>query len=174
MNYELLIIVIYALFFAIIALFIFLYIKRKSRMEKEYIKKEFDYNNPLEDSDEDSLANYENVDDYIILPSKTRNDSNSFDSIDDFLNNFSFRDEDYQELYEDVKVNRTEEVVNILIGQKAYIFLANGNKLYDGEKIVLRIDDHDYNGVIVKSNYERDLSSLKTEPKPLYIVKIIS
>ena len=37
-------------------------------------------------------------------------------------------------------------------------FLANGNKLENGTKIVLRIDDKDYDGVVVKANYEKDLS----------------
>ena len=63
--------------------------------------------------------------------------------------------------------------MNVLIGNKAYIFLANGNKLSNGEKIILSIDNKNYPGVVVKSNYSRDLSSLKILPKPLIVVKRI-
>ena len=70
--------------------------------------------------------------------------------------------------------NDIAEVVNILIGNKSYIFLANGNKLNNGERIILSIEDRNYPGVVVKSNYDRDLSTLKILPKPLIIVKKIN
>ena len=74
-----------------------------------------------------------------------------------------------------VKVtNNISEVLNVLIGNKAYIFLANGNKLNNGEKIMLSIDNKVYPGVVVKSNYNRDLSALKILPKPLIVVKKVN
>ena len=81
---------------------------------------------------------------------------------------------DYTISISPVKANTTvSEVLNILIGNKAYIFLANGNKLNNGEKIILNINEKEYPGIVVKSNYRRDLSSLKVLPKPLVIVKKI-
>ena len=70
--------------------------------------------------------------------------------------------------------NDLTEVVNVLIGKKAYIFLANGNKLDNGTKIILKIDDKNYNGTVVRGNYERDLTSLKAQPRALVVVKILN
>ncbi len=71
-------------------------------------------------------------------------------------------------------ISNVEEVLNVLIGDKAYIFLANGNKLNNGEKIILSIDNKNYPGVVVKSNYNRDLTALKILPKPLIVIKKIN
>ena len=155
----------------------------KHKKEKDAMNRDYDYGNSNEESDEESLADYENSDNYIMLPER-KGDATTFDSIDDFLNNFSFREDNYDVPPEDdsfdytvsitpIKSNLTE-VVNVLIGKKSYIFLANGNKLDNGTKIVLRIDDKNYNGTIVKANYERDLTSLSSKPRPLDVVKIIN
>ena len=155
----------------------------KNKKEKDAMNRDYDYGNSNEESDEESLADYENSDNYIMLPER-KGDATTFDSIDDFLNNFSFREDNYDVPPEDdsfdytvsitpIKSNLTE-VVNVLIGKKSYIFLANGNKLDNGTKIVLRIDDKNYNGTIVKANYERDLTSLSSKPRPLDVVKIIN
>ena len=106
------------------------------------------------------------------------------------LSNFSFREDDYDVVKKEkpkakkvdytVSINpikaaaKHEEVINVLIGKKSYIFLANGNKLDIGTKIILRIDDKDYNGVVVKTNYERDLSTLDSLPRDLNVVKILN
>jgi len=159
----------------------------KNKKEKDAMNRDYDYGNSNEESDEESLADYENTDDYIMLPERS-GDSTSFDSLDDFLNNFSYREDDYdiEEEIEAEPINldytvsltpvktSSTEVVNVMIGSKAYIFLANGNHLQNGQKVVLRINDKNYNGVVVKENYERDLSSLSSKPKPLDVVEIIN
>lgn len=204
MSFELRMILIYTVIFAIIGLFVWLYIITKNKRENDKINKDIDYSNDYDDPDDDNLSSYE---DY--TPSTLGSRRNDFisDELDDFLNNFTYReylDDEYEDVIEEsiednsakekvmeeaknistnfdytisispVKANTTvSEVLNILIGNKAYIFLANGNKLNNGEKIILNINEKEYPGIVVKSNYRRDLSSLKVLPKPLVIVKKI-
>ncbi len=211
MSFEIKMILIYTIIFVIIGLFIWLYITTKNKKEEEKINRDIDFSNDNDDPDDDSLANYE---DYVHrgLGAPKKSDEYVTDEIDDFINNFTYRDEIDTEKYEEVieqnldvnesnekareevmeeaknipnnfdytlsitpiKVTNTiSEVLNVLIGNKAYIFLANGNKLNNGEKIILSIDDKNYPGVVVKSNYSRDLSALKILPKPLIVVKKI-
>ncbi len=206
MSFEIKMIIIYTIIFVIIGLFIWLYITAKNKREDEKINKDIDFYNDNDDPEDDSLSNY---DEYVhrSLGVSKKNDDYITDSIDDFINNFTYRDSEFEDVIEQsmnneeensakeeieqeaknipndfdytisispVKVtNNISEVLNVLIGNKSYIFLANGNKLNNGEKIILSIDDKAYPGVVVKSNYNRDLSTLKILPKPLIVVKKI-
>ena len=204
MSFELRMILIYTVIFAIIGLFVWLYIITKNKRENDKINKDIDYSNDYDDPDDDNLSSYE---DYTPGTLGSRRNDFISDELDDFLNNFTYReylDDEYEDVIEEsiednsakekvmeeaknistnfdytisispVKANTTvSEVLNILIGNKAYIFLANGNKLNNGEKIILNINEKEYPGIVVKSNYRRDLSSLKVLPKPLVIVKKI-
>ena len=188
MSFELKMILIYTLIFAIIGVFIWAFISYKNKKDKKDIDREYDLSTDNDQDDDLTLSDYENMDTYI--PISRSSNSTEFDSIDDFLNNFSFREDDYDVIKEEDNINdnmdytisidpiksasKNNEVINVLIGKKAYIFLANGNKLENGTKIVLRIDDKDYDGVVVKANYEKDLSTLNTLPKNLEVVKIIN
>ncbi len=206
-------IIIYTIIFVIIGLFIWLYVITKNKREAEKINKDIDFSNDEIDPDDETLADYENYE-YHSLGSR-RNDDYVSDELDDFINNFTYREtteDDYRYTYEDepeekiiveqnekakeevreqaknipnnfdytisitpIKVtNNISEVLNVLVGDKAYIFLANGNKLNNGEKIILSIDNKNYPGIVVKSNYNRDLSALKMLPKPLIVVKKIN
>ena len=206
MDFEIKMIIIYTIIFIIIGLLIWLYIVTKNKSEEAKMNKDIDFSSDDNDPEDDSLSNYE---DYVHrglgVPKKT--DEYVTDEIDDFINNFTYRESDYEdiiernieddsnkakeEVIEEAKnipnnfdytisitpikaTNNISEVLNILIGNKAYIFLANGNKLNNGEKIILSIDNKNYPGVVVKSNYGRDLSSLKILPKPLVVVKKIN
>lgn len=207
MSFEFKMIIIYTIIFVIIGLFIWLYIITKNKREEDKINKDIDFSNDNDDPEDDTLSNYE---DYVHrgLGTPKKSDDYVTDEIDDFINNFTYRDSEYEdiiqenldkldndtrakeELMEEAKnipnnfeytmsitpikvTNNISEVLNVLIGNKAYIFLANGNKLSNGEKIILSIDNKNYPGVVVKSNYSRDLSSLKILPKPLIVVKKI-
>ena len=199
MSFELRMIIIYTIIFVIIGLFIWLYITTKNKREDEKISRDIDFSNDNDDPEDDSLSDY---DEYVhrVLGS-SRKDDYLTDEIDDFINNFTYRESDFENVIErsmkesendeDTEVesvsddytiselpvnvnNDIAEVVNILIGNKSYIFLANGNKLNNGERIILSIEDRNYPGVVVKSNYDRDLSTLKILPKPLIIVKKIN
>ena len=202
MSFELRMIIIYTIIFVIIGLFIWLYITTKNKREDEKITRDIDFSNDNDDPEDDSLSDY---DEYVhrVLGS-SRKDDYLTDEIDDFINNFTYRESDFENVIEQsmkesennqdtqdtqlesvsddytiselpVNVNNDiAEVVNILIGNKSYIFLANGNKLNNGERIILSIEDRNYPGVVVKSNYDRDLSTLKILPKPLIIVKKIN
>ena len=203
MSFELRMIIIYTIIFVIIGLFIWLYITTKNKREDEKITRDIDFSNDNDDPEDDSLSDY---DEYVhrVLGS-SRKDDYLTDEIDDFINNFTYRESDFENVIEqsmkesenesennnDTQVesvsddytiselpvnvnNDIAEVVNILIGNKSYIFLANGNKLNNGERIILSIEDRNYPGVVVKSNYDRDLSTLKILPKPLIIVKKIN
>lgn len=198
MSFELRMIIIYTIIFVIIGLFIWLYITTKNKRENEKISRDIDFSNDNDDDPEDdSLSNYDEYEHRSLSPSR-RNDYLT-DEIDDFINNFTYRESDFEEVIEKsinesnnndevesvsddytiselpVNVNNDiAEVINILIGNKSYIFLANGNRLNNGEKIILSIEDKNYPGIVVKSNYDRDLSTLKILPKPLIVVKKIN
>ncbi len=187
MSFELKMILIYTIIFVIIGLFIWLFISLKNKKDKEDVSRDYDLSTS-DDTDPDDiiLSDYEEMDHYITIPSRT---GTGYDSIDDFLNNFSYREDDYDidedfEKKEDnidytISINpikmatKSSEVINVLIGKKAYIFLANGNKLDNGTKIILKIDDKNYNGIVVRTNYEKDLSTLETLPRELEVVKIV-
>ena len=203
-------IIIYTIIFILIGLFLWLYIINRNRKEADKITKDFDIDTDDNDPDDEHLSDYE---DYVPRSlGKPRDDDYVSNELDDFINNFTYRDYDDQRYesyveepddYEDtnekaieevreqaknipnnfdytisitpVKVtSNISEVLNVLIGNKAYIFLANGNKLNNGEKIILSIDNKNYPGVVVKSNYNRDLSALKILPKPLIVVKKVN
>ena len=189
MNFEIKMIIIYTVIFTLIGLFVWLFVVLKNKKDKNNIDREYDFaTNDENDEDDTTLADYDNYDDYITIPeigSKTE-----YDSLDDFFSNFSYREDDYDVVKEEPKINDEKidytisinpikasmkhmEVINVLIGKKSYVFLANGNKLDIGTKIILRIDNKDYNGVVVKTNYERDLSTMNSLPRDLDVVKIV-
>jgi hypothetical protein len=199
MSFELRMIIIYTIIFVIIGLFIWLYITTKNKREDEKITRDIDFSNDNDDPEDDSLSDYDEYVHHVL--GSSRKDDYLTDEIDDFINNFTYRESDFENVIEqsmkesenneDTEVesisddytiselpvnvnNDIAEVVNILIGNKSYIFLANGNKLNNGERIILSIEDRNYPGVVVKSNYDRDLSTLKILPKPLIIVKKIN
>jgi len=64
-----------------------------------------------------------------------------------------------------------QEVVNVLINKKNYMFLANGNKVSKGEHIKLVLNKKIYFGLITKGNYMRDIKSLKSKPHKLIVIK---
>ena len=64
-----------------------------------------------------------------------------------------------------------QEVVNVLIKKKNYMFLANGNKVSKGEHIKLVLNKKIYFGLITKGNYMRDIKSLKNKPHKLIVIK---
>ena len=79
-----------------------------------------------------------------------------------------------QEIVEDlevVKKERQEEVVNLLINKKNYIFLANNNHLEKNDHIKVVINNKIYFAVVTKANYYRDINSMKVKPRKLIIVK---
>lgn len=207
MSFEFKMIIIYTIIFVIIGLFIWLYITAKNKREDEKISRDIDFSSDNDDPEDDSLSNY---DEFVhrSLGTSRKNDDYLTDEIDDFINNFTYRDSEFENVIEESINNEEEvsnakeeieeeaknipsefdytilatpvevtndisEVINVLIGNKSYIFLANGNKLNNGEKIILNIDNNNYPGVVVKSNYNRDLSTLKILPKPLVVVKKI-
>lgn len=64
-----------------------------------------------------------------------------------------------------------QEVVNVLINKKNYMFLANGNKVNKGEHIKLVLNKKIYFGLITKGNYMRDIRPLKNKPYKLIVIK---
>jgi len=64
-----------------------------------------------------------------------------------------------------------QEVVNVLINKKNYMFLANGNKVSKGEHIKLVLNKKIYFGLITKGNYVRDIKALKNKPHKLIVIK---
>jgi len=71
----------------------------------------------------------------------------------------------------ETKESKLEDVVNVLINKRNYIFLANNNVVSKNDHIKLILDGKVYFGTITKANYQRDVSTLKTKPRKLIIVK---
>ena len=75
---------------------------------------------------------------------------------------------------EEVKENENtdlQEVVNVIINKKNYIFLANNNVVSKVEHVKILLNKKIYYGLITKGNYKRDIKSLKSKPYKLVIIK---
>ena len=101
MSFEIKMIIIYTIIFVIIGLFIWLYIITKNKREEEKMNRDIDFSNDNDDPEDDSLSNYE---DYIHRGLGTPKNTDGYvtDEIDDFINNFTYRDEIDTEKYETV------------------------------------------------------------------------
>lgn len=78
---------------------------------------------------------------------------------------------DNDEVIEEASETDLQEVVNVLINKKNYMFLANNNKVSKGEHIKLLLNKKIYYGLITKANYMRDMKPLKNKPYKLIIIK---
>lgn len=78
---------------------------------------------------------------------------------------------DNDKVIEEANETDLQEVVNVLINKKNYMFLANNNKVSKGEHIKLLLNKKIYYGLITKSNYMRDIKPLKNKPYKLIIIK---
>lgn len=78
---------------------------------------------------------------------------------------------DNDEVIEEASETDLQEVVNVLINKKNYMFLANNNKVSKGEHIKLLLNKKIYYGLITKANYMRDIKPLKNKPYKLIIIK---
>lgn len=70
-----------------------------------------------------------------------------------------------------IKQEKLEEVVNVLINKRNYIFLANNNIVSKNDRLKVVIDNKIYFGVVTKANYIRDINLMKIKPRKLIIVK---
>ena len=97
-------IIIYTIIFVIIGLFIWLYITTKNKREDEKITRDIDFSNDNDEPEDDSLSDY---DEYVhrVLGS-SRKDDYLTDEIDDFINSFTYRESDFENV---VKVERFEK-----------------------------------------------------------------
>ena len=122
-------ILIYTCIFALLGFIIWVFVVLKNKKDKKNINREYDYttDNDL-DEEEATLSDYEDYDDFITIPERYGT-STEFDSIDDFLSNFSYREDDYDVVKEEkpatkkvdytVSINpikaaaKHEEVINV-------------------------------------------------------------
>ena len=111
-------IIIYTIIFVIIGLFIWLYITAKNKREDEKINKDIDFYNDNDDPEDDSLSNY---DEYVhrSLGVSKKNDDYITDSIDDFINNFTYRDSEFEDVIEQSMNNEEENSAKEEIEQEA-------------------------------------------------------
>lgn len=66
-------------------------------------------------------------------------------------------------------ISNIEDVVNVQIKGKNYIFLANGNNPNAGEDVIIILNGREYPATITKGVYQKDINSLKIKPKDLII-----
>ena len=99
MSFEFKMIIIYTIIFVIIGLFIWLYITAKNKREDEKISRDIDFSSDNDDPEDDSLSNY---DEFVhrSLGTSRKNDDYLTDEIDDFINNFTYRDSEFENVIE--------------------------------------------------------------------------
>ena len=71
----------------------------------------------------------------------------------------------------ETKETDLQQVVNVLINKKNYIFLANDNVVNKGDHVKVLLNKKIYYGLITKANYERDINAMKVKPRKLVIIK---
>lgn len=71
----------------------------------------------------------------------------------------------------ETKETDLQQVVNVLINKKNYIFLANDNVVNKGDHVKVLLNKKIYYGLITKANYERDINTMKVKPRKLVIIK---
>lgn len=160
---DILVLILLALFIIIIALMVIIYVIVRRNM----VERKFDKELVLDEYDEDDDFEMEGSNLNIIMP-------------------ISFKEkleEEKEELpNEDIQIiepvvietnEKIEEVVNVLIDKRNYIFLANDNIVSKNDYIKLVLDGKVYFGVVTKANYKRDISQLNVRPRKLNIIKII-
>jgi len=163
---ELLVLAMLALFLIIIAISVIIYISvRRNSVDKKFYK--------VFDSKLDDDLDNDDDDDYvpinIVMPS-------SFKKEEIVENEEPKKEEEKVNIINPVVIKETkesklEDVVNVLINKRNYIFLANNNVVSKNDHIKLILDGKVYFGTITKANYQRDVSTLKTKPRKLIIVK---
>ncbi len=104
----------------------------------------------------------------VVVP-ETNNEETEFDEVEFH----SHPEEKIEEPIVVQPVNNMEDVVNVSIKDKSYVFLANGNHLEKNDEIILSLKGKDYRGVITRGNYQKDISTMKIQPKDLVVVKKI-
>ncbi len=175
---EILVLVMLALLLAIIAIAIVIYIVvRRSNVDKKFgktINSEFD-NFDDDDDEEDEVIN-------IVMPKSFDNNSDiKIENIEDkkkdnIIQNNDVKIDDTLQIMPLVSIREEkkeifEDVVNVLINTKNYIFLANNNIVNKGDHIKLILDNKVYFGTITKANYQRDINLLKVKPRKLILLE---
>lgn len=164
---DMLVLIMLALFLIIIAFVVIIYVvARRNAVDKQFNRKiESDLETDLEDDDE-----FENIN--IVMPSGFQNVilEKREDEKTDVKEEVK---KDEIVFVEDLKEEKVEEVINVLINKRNYIFLANNNYVSKNDHIKLILDGKVYFGTITKANYKRDISNFKIKPKKLIIIKKI-
>ena len=161
LDMEILALIMMSLFVLIVIILIYLYIKLKSHS----VSKHFN-----EIMNNDDFSDYEMIED---------DNSNVYkDSEVEVISDLNMIDNKVEPIKEIVPEpvlikndNNEKELINVLINNKNYIFLANGNYVTKGEHVKVIINNRTYFGTITKANYMRDISTMKTKPIKLIIKK---
>lgn len=163
---EILVIIMLALFLMIIAFAVIMYVLVRNNSVTRAFNRGMDHDlDDFDDDDDDEVPN-------IVLPISFRSNYSSMEEKETEAKEESVEEPIERSLMEkDDKNEKMEEVVNILINKKNYIFLANGNQVSKNEHLKLVIDNKIYFGTVTKANYQRDVNVMKVRPKKLIIVK---
>lgn len=68
-------------------------------------------------------------------------------------------------------INTMRDVVNVMINNKNYVFLANNNVVNVNDHIKLSLNGKEYHGVITKGIYQKDINDFKIAPQDLIIIE---
>lgn len=163
---EILVLIMLALFLVIIAVAVIIYVSvRRNSVDKKF-DKFFDskYDDDLDDDDDDYIPLN------IVMPSSFKKEEKIENEV------VETKEEEEIQIISPVVVNeakkeKIEDVINVLINKRNYIFLANNNIVSKNDHIKLMLDGKVYFGTVTKANYQRDISTLKSKPRKLVIVK---
>lgn len=197
---EILVLALLALFLIIIAILVVIYvIVRKNHVNKKFDKQiENDLFDSLDDDDDDLKISNLNIvmpidsnkesfnnafkDEKITIVEPVQFKENTANLENEKVEpvqveeNASKLEEEKIAVIEPVQIKEEnmpilEEVVNVLINKRNYIFLANNNVVNKNDYITINLDGKTYFGVVTKANYEKDISKLKVKPRKLNIIK---
>ena len=187
---DILVIIMLALFLIIIAFMVVIYvIVRRNSVDKKFDRTiDSDLNNLDDDDDDDDFVNLN-----IVMPSRFKNNEEEKieeevkEEIKEYVqvenNIVEPKVVEKENISEEVKKiepvsiiknkEKIEELINVLINKKNYIFLANNNVVSKNDYIKLILDGKVYFGVVTKANYKKDISQFKVKPRKLIVVKKI-
>lgn len=166
---EILVLIMLALFLIIIAIAVIIYVSVKNNS----VSKKFDNvitSKISNDFDDDDDEDYVPLD--IVMPSSFKKDNGQVfeNGNKDMIKDVKFETISPVIIKEE-KQEKLDEVINVLINKRNYIFLANNNVVSKNDHIKLILDGKIYFGTITKANYKRDISLLKVKPRKLIVIK---
>jgi len=76
----------------------------------------------------------------------------------------------FKHINEEYNLDEEVELIDILVNKKVITFDANGYQLKKDDKVYIKVDGNEYDGVVQKDNYKKMISAIKETPKLLVLI----